>query len=150
MIVDDSLQQGIIVQLDLYSRSELSGASGGHRIHVVSTMFRLLKEALAAPPQPTQSQARRESASTGATPDPPGKRISISAPSETTAGGDESVREVKKDAKKEDWEVKRTLGAIRELTQQQRSDRDVDFAQIEKVMTLFRRLRYIPADFFCY
>jgi hypothetical protein len=98
-------------------------------------MFRLLKEALAAPVQPQPSQARRTSATT-ATPDPPGKRVSVSAPSETTAAEDESIREVKKDAKEEDWEVKRTIGTIRDWTERQRPNLVLDLSQIETVITL--------------
>lgn len=111
-------------------------ADSPHRIHVLSTMFRLLKEALAAPTPPQPSQARRTSATT-ATPDPPGKRVSVSEPSETTATEDESMREVKRDGKEEDWEVKRTIGSIREWTERQRPNLVLDLAQIETVITLF-------------
>jgi hypothetical protein len=125
--VDESLQQRI------NRLCHNLKADSPHRIHVLSTMFRLLKEALAAPTQPQTSQARRTSATT-ATPDPPGKRVSVSGPSETTAAEDESIREVKKDAKEEDWEVKRTIGAIRDWTERQRPNRALDLAQIETVI----------------
>lgn len=100
-------------------------------------MFRLLKEALAAPTQPAPSQARRTSTTSAATPDPPGKRVSISAASETSAWEYDSLQEVKKEAKEEDWGVKRTIGAIRDWAGKQ-GPNEVDLTQIESVSTAVR------------
>lgn len=99
-------------------------------------MFRLLKEALTAPTQPPPSQARRTSATSAATPNPPGKRVSVSGPSEKTAWDYDSLQEVKREAKEEDWDVKRTVDAIKEWAGKQRPNK-VDLTQIETVRTAF-------------
>lgn len=98
-------------------------------------MFRLLKEALAAPSSPSQPRRSSTSSATTPNPDPPGKRITVSGARE---GSDESQEEVKKFGEVEDWGVKRSLEDIREWTKQYRTNADLESRKLETVNTIPR------------
>lgn len=107
-------------------------------------MFRLLKEALASSSPPASPEAPRSSTthSSNPKPDPPGKRVSLSGPCQDDAAAweYESLQEVKREAKEEDWEVKRTIEAMTEWTKQRRPNEVQGLTPIEAVTTsLFSR-----------
>ncbi|GHJ86512.1 hypothetical protein NliqN6_2914 [Naganishia liquefaciens] len=102
-------------------------------------MFRLLKEALAAPSSPPPPPPPTASAQG---PEPPGKRIVVAKESQREPDA-EALEEVKLSAEKEDWEVKRVIEGIEEWMKRQRfkiiqnpGKLDTLLAQLETLISL--------------
>lgn len=102
-------------------------------------MFRLLKEALAAPSSPPSQPRSSTPAASSRGPEPPGKRVVVPESNNRT---DDALEEVKQLAEGEDWKVKYIVVTIAEWIKGQRTKAIQNPEKLEMVNTI--PLQIIP------
>ncbi|KAJ9113849.1 hypothetical protein QFC19_000042 [Naganishia cerealis] len=95
-------------------------------------MFRLLKDALAAPSPPSPPQARRSSTTTSKA-DQPAERVT-----------DPDVEEMKRDSKEDDWEVKRVISAVKEWADADEGNHVHSLSALDALLSQLQQLIRLP------